>query len=218
MPAPALLVLSLLLYSLQVSPNSYEEKTIAGISRDELVERNETHLHSRQTIVWRNKDLEKVVTALKLKYDALKIDNSASPRTLIIEGASGTVPTELWDITSLTTLKFSKGKNNRLTGFSFPFGNKVPTMISKLSLLRTLELNPGFADTWTIPTQITSLRNLRDLQISDCIFESGPLLPTELGLMKGLWSFDFDPPFKYRRIRIPSEIGLISDLSTRTLR
>ena len=92
-------------------------------------------------------------------------------------GLSGTIPTELGDLTALTILNVA---HNRVEG-------TLPTHFGRFAMLRELFIHHNFIS-GTIATEVGLLRNLQSLQLGNNTFEG--TIPTEIGSMTQLRALD----------------------------
>ncbi len=86
----------------------------------------------------------------------------------------GTIPTELGQLTSLTSLDLN---NNRLTG-------TIPTELGKLISLEKLDFRGNERMSGSIPTELGQLTSLTSLDL--CVNDLTGTIPTELGQLTSL--------------------------------
>ena len=108
------------------------------------------------------------VTVTSGRVTALEIDNTGEE-----DGISGAIPTELGDLTALTSLDISY---NQLSG-------AIPTQIGTITALTSLDLSSNQL-TGAIPTQIGSLTALTSLDLSSNQLTGA--IPTQIGSLMGL--------------------------------
>ena len=119
-------------------------------------------------------------------------------------GITGTIPTQIGNLTALTRLDLSK---NRLTG-------SIPTQIGNLANLTWLDLSRnGF--TGGIPTQLGQLTNLRELNLIHNQLLTGPI-PTQIGNLTNLTRLNIASTNRLTG-PIPTQIGQLTNLTVLNL-
>ncbi len=134
------------------------------------------------------------VTVTSGRVTAVEIDNTGEE-----DGISGTIPTQLGNLTALTTLDIS---NNQLTG-------SIPTQIGSLTALTSLDLSANEL-TGSIPTQIGSLTALTSLDLSDNQLSGA--IPTQIGSLTALTQLYLNS--NQLTGSVPTQIGTITTLTT----
>ena len=133
------------------------------------------------------------VTVTSGRVTALEIDNTGEE-----DGISGAIPTELGDLTALTSLDISY---NQLSG-------AIPTQIGTLTALTSLDLSSNQL-TGAIPTQIGSLMGLTALVLSGN--ELTGAIPTQLGSLNSL--VDLGLGGNQLTGAIPTQLGSLTGLT-----
>jgi len=117
-------------------------------------------------------------------------------------GLDGTIPTELGDLTYLTSLSFS-ARDDKLVG-------TIPTEIAELAALQILSLSYCSGLNGTIPNAIVSLPQLTSLSLAYSAGLTGTI-PTEIGLATNLKSVSFNS-CEGLTGSLPTEIGLLTNV------
>ena len=125
---------------------------------------------------------------------------------LSFNSLSGTIPTELGDLTALQTLNFAN--NSGLTG-------GIPTQLGSLTALRTLDLSNNSGLTGGIPTELGDLTALEYLDLGGCWSLSGTI-PTQLASLTALKQLDLS--LISLTGGIPTELGDLTALEDLDLR
>ena len=133
------------------------------------------------------------VTVTSGRVTELAIDNTGEE-----DGISGTIPTELGNLTALTSLDISY---NQLSG-------AIPTELGTLTALTSLDLS-GNQLTGAIPTQIGSLTALTSLDLSGNQLSGD--IPTQIGSLTSLTQLSLGS----NRLSgdIPTQLGSLSALT-----
>ncbi len=133
------------------------------------------------------------ITVTSGRVTAVEIDNTGEE-----DGLWGTIPTQLGNLTALTTLDIS---DNRIRG-------SIPTQIGSLTALTSLDLSDN-RFRGSIPTQIGSLTALTSLDLSDNKLTG--TIPTQIGSLTALTSLDLSD--NHLNGTIPTEIGSLTALT-----
>ncbi len=137
------------------------------------------------------------VTVTSGRVTALEIDNTGEE-----DGISGTIPTELGDLTALTTLDLS----------SHQISGTIPTQLGSLTALTALDLS-GNQLTGAIPSQIGSLAGLTFLDLSGNQLSGA--IPSQIGSLTALTSLYLSS--NELTGAIPIQIGSLAGLTALSL-
>ena len=146
----------------------------------------------KKTSNWAN------ITITNKRVTTLNLFNPAGSNP----GISGSVPAQLGNLTSLTSLNLT---NNQLSG-------SIPTQLGSLTALTNLGLGHNQL-TGSIPTQLGSLTSLRSLSLYNN--QLSGTIPTQLGSLTALTSLSFGS--NGLSGSIPSALGSLTNLTSLNL-